>query len=211
MENSLNHPSDAKLAQVRRFGDLVWADGNLFAYTYRGEIFVMEPPEGITKQLIPILDQHPIYAEVAEQEFNEEVFQLFDEGYEGIILDEASEVDWPMILDFGGQQGVEGIKVEYIEPQEIVPEIFGETTKAPDSLIGDPAVLMHTIHEMAYTLRETRQLLKDRMYGNGVFIQKEVTALNESAELLTDYCNEFGVNFENQKDLKLDGVKLELG
>jgi hypothetical protein len=48
-------------ADARRYGDLVWADGNLFVYNYKGALYVMEPPEELTAEIIGALEDHPAY------------------------------------------------------------------------------------------------------------------------------------------------------
>lgn len=132
-----------------------------------------------------------LYVMEPPDELNESVSKAIDHHYEcvGNLEKEA----YRRVEKGHGEPGLE-------------PTFGGDTcqeedAKAPVSDVFDPAVVMHAIHEMAYSLRECRDLLAIQLVDRP-FTLAEHEAVNEARDLLESYCKDFGV------DMNLPSLKL---
>jgi hypothetical protein len=183
--------NSAELRRARQYGDLVWADKYLFAYQYNGKIYVMEPPDDLFEQVCDILEDHPLYNEAPRVEISEDrtTTALEDSIHDALV----------------GGAGV--LKFEYIEPEDFNACVFGEcqpeTEEAPVSFDYDPAVVMQLTSELAWSLKEIRNILSRELI-NRPFTMQEHEALHEATDLLDRYRVEFDDDMD-QPSLQING------
>lgn len=58
LDSNVHQATELEVKRARTHGDLVWADGHIFAYRYHGKIYIMEPPTELLETLIPALEAH---------------------------------------------------------------------------------------------------------------------------------------------------------
>lgn len=196
--------SGAEAARARRFGDLVWADGNLFVYRYQGKLYVMEPPAEISAQVIGLLETRSAYV-ISEPE------ETYDEGDFGQLLHEALtrnvRVEKEDVHQAAADEIDEKVFMRFVEPLEDFSFMDGgecpdECETAPVSDTFDPAEVLHFIHEMAYSLREVSNLFSRKLLDRP-FSMEEHDALREANELIKSYQDEYGVDMEADENLKI--------
>lgn len=124
---------------------------------------------------------------------SDEVFEFIRKHFTPVWADEFMTmymIDGCMYID-RPHEDERNEEVEKPDPLAMYPE-QREQEAAHSHIDYDPAVVLHLMHELAWSLREVHELYKSELLGrNRQFTEKEYRALEEARDLLVRYRDEY--------------------